>query len=170
MKIKARTPLSLKFFARFNIAETIPSVEIIRFNGKTVCRRVKTEFQDEISSVETAGIITLPSSTKRPYSVTENREDDVYKAENFGLVNRPTSTSRPFLSNDRRDANHRVDVHTSTLTTRPKTTRKPFVGDDTQEDFNRVEYLDSTSHPSKTSVTYIDDNRNRRTSTSKLNV
>lgn len=67
-KIRAKELFTVRFFVKFNRAQTIPSVTIVRFNGKTVCDNgANSSILEAINTVETSGIVMRPTSTNRPY-------------------------------------------------------------------------------------------------------
>lgn len=67
-RVRGGRPFTVRFFVKFNRAQIIPSVSVIRFNGKTVCGASKIE--EAIDKVEATGIIMRPNNTNRP---TEER-------------------------------------------------------------------------------------------------
>lgn len=63
-RVRGKTPFTVRFFVKFNRAQTIPSVSVIRFNGKTVCGG--SSIDEAINRVESSGIIIRPNTTNRP--------------------------------------------------------------------------------------------------------
>lgn len=84
-KLEAGPPVSVRFFVKYNAASTIPSLKVIKLNGKTICT---TSREDTISTTPQLHISQIRPVTTRP--VRPNNRP----ASNEGafLNSRPTSS------------------------------------------------------------------------------
>ncbi|XP_063924172.1 serine proteinase stubble-like isoform X3 [Zophobas morio] len=131
-KLEAGPPVSVRFFVKYNLAATIPSVNTIRLNGKTICTSGREEVatttpQLHISQIRPNG----GSKVTRPSNTPAGRPSD----EGAFLNNRePVSSSNYGSSMQERPSSYGTSSHERPTNVGTSTQQRPTnVGTSTQQ-------------------------------------
>nr|XP_008196144.1 PREDICTED: proclotting enzyme isoform X3 [Tribolium castaneum] len=86
-KLEAGPPVSVRFFVKYNAASTIPSLKVIKLNGKTICTSSRDDIVSTTPQLHISQIRPVTSRPNRPNNRPASSEEGAY------LNTKPSSSS-----------------------------------------------------------------------------